>query len=518
LIADSMKPLPILLLQHKLKFNVLANAAGYTWLALVQIALIPVYIFFMGIEAYGLLGFYVTLQAILQVFDFGLTPTLNREVARLSSSSGEASGTGSFVRTVEYIYWPIGILLAVSILVAAPYISSHWIHAETLSEAMVREAIWLMGGLMMIQWPLALYLGGLMGTQRHVLVNGLQIGFSIFTDGGAILVLWLVSPTITAFLKWQILAGILRCLLARQVLWNLLPVVEEAVRFNRAGLERIRHFAAGMSGIALTAIILTQFDRVVLSRLLSLEQFGYYMIAATAANGLLIIVNPVFSAVFPRFSALAAAGNADSVKALYRLSTQLLAILVLPLGVMLCTFSRELLFVWTGNIELARNTAAVLCLLAIGRMLNGLMHIPYALQLAYGWTGLGFRLNVVLVILFVPGVLWMASQYGGAGAATMWAVINAIYVFIGVPLTHRRLLPGEATRWFKEGFFLPLVITLAVIWTGRQVLPSFDEFSLAECAYACLIGMAAIVCSCLGVPEARRWASGEFAKIRQAFV
>ena len=513
-----MKPLPILLLQHKLKFNVLANAAGSSWLALVQIALIPVYITFMGIEAYGLLGFYITLQAILQVFDFGLTPTLNREMARLSSSSGEDSGARSFVRTIEFIYWPIGILLAIAILVAAPYISSHWIHAETLSEQTIKEAIWLMSGLMMIQWPLALYFGGLMGTQKQVLVNGLQIGFSIFTDVGAILVLWLISPTITAFLKWQILAGCMRCLVARSVLWSFLPVAEGAVQFNRANLKRIRHFAAGMSGIALTAIILTQFDRVVLSRLLSLERFGYYMIAATAANGLLIIVNPVFSAVFPRFSALVAAGNTDNVRALYRLSTQLLAILVLPLGVMLCTFSRELLFVWTGNVELAFNTWAILCLLAIGRMLNGLMHIPYALQLAYGWTGLGFRINLFLVILFVPGVLWMASQYGGVGAAAMWAVINTIYMLVGIPLTHRRLLPGEAARWFMEGLLLPLVITLVVIWTGRQVLAFFSSFFLVEFVYACLIGMAAIACSCLGAPEARKWAAEELAKIRQVFV
>jgi|WetSurMetagenome_2_1015567.scaffolds.fasta_scaffold42566_3 O-antigen/teichoic acid export membrane protein len=512
-----MKPLSILLLQRKLKFNVLANAAGFSWLALVQIALIPVYIAFMGIESYGLLGFYVTMQAILQVFDLGLTPTLNREIARLSISPEGDSGTRSFVRTIEYIYWPIGILMAISILAAAPYISSHWIHAKMLSEETVREAILLMSGLMLIQWPLALYLGGLMGTQKQVLVNGLQIGFSIFSDGGAILVLWLVSPTITAFLEWQIVAGLIRLLCLRKVLWGCLPAAGDAVRFNRGDLKRVRHFALGMSGIALTAVILTQFDRVVLSRLLSLEQFGYYMIAATAANGLLIIVNPVFSAVFPRFSSLAAAGNTDRVKKLYHLSTQLMAILVIPPGVMLCIFSRELLLFWTGNSELAVNAGAILCFLVIGRVLNGLMHIPYALQLAYGWTALGFRINIFLIILFVPGVVWMANQYGGVGAAATWAAINAIYMLVGIPLTHRRLLPGEASKWFMEGLLSPIVISLGVIWAGWRVLPFYD-FSPTGCVYACLIVMAAITCSCLGAPEARRWASGELAKIRRALV
>jgi O-antigen/teichoic acid export membrane protein len=229
----------------------------------------------------------------------------------------------------------------------------------------------------------------------------------------------------------------------------------------------------------------------------------------------LIIVNPVFSAVFPRFSSLVAAGNTDNLRKLYRLSTQLLAVLILPLGVMVCVFSRELLLLWTSSSELAGNAAFILCLLVIGRMLNGLMHIPYALQLAYGWTGLGFQINVFLVILFIPGVIWMASQFGGMGAAASWTAMNAIYMLIGVPLTHRRLLPGEAVRWFTKGFFYPLVIALGVIGTARHVLP-VAGLTPAGCVQACLIFIAAISCSCLGTPEARRWVAEEWARFRRA--
>ena len=41
--------------------------AGTGWSALMQIAFIPLYIKFMGIEAYGLVGFYITLQGALQI-------------------------------------------------------------------------------------------------------------------------------------------------------------------------------------------------------------------------------------------------------------------------------------------------------------------------------------------------------------------------------------------------------------------------------------------------------------------
>ena len=512
-----MKPLPILLQQHKLKFNVLANAAGFSWLALIQIALIPVSIAFMGIEAYGLLGFYVTMQAILQVFDLGLTPTINREIARLSTISQGNIEIRCFVRTLEYFYWPIGILIGISIMAAAPYISTDWVQAATLPEETVREAILLMGGLMLVQWPARLYIGGLMGTQKQVLANGLQIGLSILVDGGAILVLWLISPTITAFLKWQIFAGLIRFVFLRKTLWNNLPVSDESPRFEFARLRAVWNFAAGMSGITLTAIVLTQFDRVVLSKLLPLEQFGYYMVAVTAAHGLLIIVNPVFNAVFPRFSALITAGRKDQLIKLYHLSAQVMAVLIFPSGIMLCFFSRELLMIWTGNAELARNAWAILCLLVVGRILNGLMHIPYALQLAHGVTRLTLYVNIFLLLLFVPGVIWFSYLFGGTGAAATWAVINIVLIAVGVPLTHRRLMPGESMRWFIEGLIIPLTISVGVIGLGQN---AFEFHLITPIAYfnAFLLYLAAIICTCLGSSEARRWAIEESAKIRRALV
>ena len=68
-----------------LKINILANFAGQAWSGLLTLALVPVYIKFLGIEAYGLIGFYAMLQGMLVVLDFGLGQTLNRELARYSA-------------------------------------------------------------------------------------------------------------------------------------------------------------------------------------------------------------------------------------------------------------------------------------------------------------------------------------------------------------------------------------------------------------------------------------------------
>ena len=91
------------------KSNLFANFAGAGVAALLQLAFIPFYIKFLGIEAYGLIGFYIMLQAVLQVLDLGLGPTMNREMARYSVLPDKAGEARDFTRTLEIGYWVLGI-------------------------------------------------------------------------------------------------------------------------------------------------------------------------------------------------------------------------------------------------------------------------------------------------------------------------------------------------------------------------------------------------------------------------
>ena len=54
------------------------------WSVVSVYLFIPIYLTFLGPEAYGLIGFYTTLLGVLAFTDLGLTATLNREMARLS--------------------------------------------------------------------------------------------------------------------------------------------------------------------------------------------------------------------------------------------------------------------------------------------------------------------------------------------------------------------------------------------------------------------------------------------------
>jgi O-antigen/teichoic acid export membrane protein len=462
----------------RVKTNFFANLAGSGWTALVGLACTPLYIRFMGMEAYGLIGFYFMLQGVIQILDLGLSPTMNREMARYSALPEKTGEARDFVRTLEVGYWAIGILIGCAVWWTAPYIASHWIKAGNISPSEVRRAVTIMGALTALQWPLSFYQGGLLGLQRQVLHNGITIATSTLSGGGALLILWLVSPTVSAFFMWQIAVSLLQAGVTTFALWRCLPGSGRAARFDPGITRNIWRFAAGMSGITITALVLMQLDKVILSKMLTLTTFGYYILAGMVGNGLSgLLITPMFNTIFPRFSSLVASGDEKSLLAMYHGSTQVMAVMILPAAIVIAFFSREIMLLWTGSLEIANNTAPIVSILVAGTALNGLMNLPYALQLSHGWTRIGLAINTFFILTLVPAIILMTRHYGGAGAASVWLALNTIYMIVGVPLTHRRLLKGEAFRWFTKDVGIPLAGSLFIAGCARILFPVFESSS-----------------------------------------
>ena len=440
---------------------------------LMALAFVPLYISFLGIEAYGIIGFYTTLSAVFSIMDLGIGTTLNRELARRSAdpNPAQAQDMRDLVRTLEIIYWGIAALIGLSVILLAPFIARHWLHAEHLSESTIEQAIMLIGLVMAVQWPIMFYSGGLNGLQHQVLNNVIASGVATLRFAGAVLVLWLVSPTLEAYFQWQILVSILGVAATRYFLWRRLPTGNQRSRFRLPLLRPVWRFAVGMTGISIIGLFRVQSDKVILSTLLPLEMFGYYSLASLVAAASIFLVVPIFTAMFPRFSQLVAQDDEPALARLYHQASQLASIAVIPMVLIVVFFSYNLLYIWTGNLTTTENTYILVSLLAIGYGLNGLMHMPFALQLASGWPELTIRLGAVFVPILVPMLFWVVPKYGAVGAAWVWVIINMGYVTIGISLMHRRLLTGEKWRWYKMDVLMPLSAALLVSSLSLWIMP-----------------------------------------------
>ncbi len=444
-----------------LKNNILANFGGKAWFGLIQLVFVPLYVKFLGMEAFGLIGFFIMLQSLLSLLDLGLSTTLNRELA-CRSANGNAQEARDLVHTMEWIYWSIAILIAVGIIVVAPWIARSWVNVKGLPAQSVQHAIALMGLLIAVQWPFSLYSGGLMGLQKQVLLNTIRVSMSTIQAGGAVLVLWLISQSIEAYFIWQIVIVGIQTVVTGYFLRSSLPKSAKAATFNRDLLRQCWRFAAGMTGISAVTIILTQTDKVILSKLLSLEQFGYYVLAFTLCSGLIFLVFPFPAALFPKLSELVATGKTEELSRLYHKGCQAVSLFVFPAGTLIALFPQEILMLWTRDPRIVENTHLLLSLVVVGSLLNAAVAMPYMLQLAYGWTSLAFYKNIVAIIILIPLLFSLVPYLGAVGGAIIWVLLNAGYVMFEIPLMHRRLMPREMWRWYIIDVGLPAVCCVVI--------------------------------------------------------
>jgi O-antigen/teichoic acid export membrane protein len=476
-----------------LKANIVSNFIGTGWSALIGLLFVPVYLRYIGAEGYGLIGIFASLQVVLSLLDSGFSTTLNKELARLSVLAGMEQKMRNIVRTLGSIYWLVALFASIIAILVSPLLARYWVQPKELSVQTITYAFILLSTSLVFQFPSGFYSGGLLGLQRQVILNIIRIVFATIKSVGAVLVLIFVSKSILVFFTWNLLIIMIQAFTLKYSLWYYLPKSESTPVFDKYELQNIQRFATGMIGISLTAILLTQIDKIILSKVLSLEQFGYYSISCSLAMMIYQIIVPLTQSYFPKFSNLISLNKIKELKFTYHQACQMISLLTIPATLILVFFSKELIFIWTKNSITTDNTWLITAIYAYGTGMNGLMNIPYMLTLSYGWTKLGFYQNIFFMILMVPLTIFLALKFGAIGGALSWATINTLYFFITPHLIHNKLLKGEAGRWYWKDSLKPLLICVTIVAIAKFFILQTTYSNVTELLLIILVGILAVL-------------------------
>ena len=342
------------------KRNIIANYAGSAVTTLLSVALVPVYIRYLGIEAYALVGLFTVIQIWLALLDFGMTPTLSREMARFTAGAVPVESIRDLLRTLEMLAAGVAISIVAALWLGSDYLAHHWLDAKTLPPAAIAQAIIIMSLVVATRFCEALWRSALIGLQQQAWWNGANALLTAFRYGGAALLVAFVSPTTTAFFLWQLLASVLTLAAFGWKLYRCLPAGDRAARFSVAALVDIRRFAAGMIGINLLAVLLTQLDKLMLSKLIPLADFGHYMLATSLAGLLYALAAPVTQALTPPLVEAVTKNDSAAIARLYHGGVQLVTIVVAPIALLLIGFGDDVMQLWTGDAALSASVAPLL--------------------------------------------------------------------------------------------------------------------------------------------------------------
>lgn len=479
--------------------NLLANYFGQCWAALMAIAFLPIYIAHLGLEAYGLIGFFAVMQSLLVLFDLGLTPALTREAASFVAAKHTTKSIRDLIRSVECIAYAIAVVLVACICVFANTIAATWMRADHLSDTSITRVISFMSIVLAARLLEGVYRGILMGLERQVAYNVLNAALATIRYAGAIVVLEVATVPLDAFFIWQAAMSLVSLATLAGAAYAVLPAAGERGRFSLPALRLVWRFSAGMAAVSSISLATANVDKILLSGLLLLDEFGKYALASVAASTLYTLLVPVTLSVYPRLVGHFATNNITGIVAAHRISSQLATVLAGSAGLCLAMFSTEVIYVWSGDAVLAKRVAPLLSILSLAAIANCFGHLGSNLQQARGATFALVWVNAFALVSAVVLLPWAARQHGSIGAAEVWFAIASVQAIITLGAAHVGTLRSQGVRWLLRDLLLPLAGAGALagaayllrpdLTTGRLPLGIF--LALTSCMSAFMATMLA---------------------------
>jgi O-antigen/teichoic acid export membrane protein len=424
---------------NSLRRNAAANFLGTAFVAGVYFLVLPVYLYLLGPDKFGLVGLFFALSGIAAALDLGMGAALNRLLAQRSASKSDNASMRDAVYTFGFIVVVASLLVGLLLTVWLPSAASHWLKTGSLDTNVVKSSIQYMGIGLAVQMILSLYTNALWGLQKQIAyncVNSLMMSTRLL--GGAML-LWLIGPDIVIFFAWNAALLLIHAVVLFVLTWQYLPNGRAAI-FSLRFLYESKNFIIDMAIATILSSMLLHIDKLILAQLFSLKDFGYYMLAWSIASLLNRIAVPVYSAWMPKLSQQVAIADSLLLAQTYYSGFRLMCWLLLPIALTIAIFSYPILYFYTRNLELAQSGYIALSLLAIGSACNGLLLMPHSLAVAHGWSRLPLMQNLLTCFLALPAIYWFAHRWGLQGAGLGWMLVNIALLMWTLPLVSRTCL------------------------------------------------------------------------------
>ena len=446
-----------------LKKNILANYISQIYVTAIGILMLPLYIKYMGAEAYGLVGFFTMLQAWFNLLDLGLTPTVGRETARYRAGAMSSLDFRRLFRSLHCIFFKIATVGGVLLFYLSPYIVTNWLKLENIRPDVAVNVIKIMAFCVSIRWMCGLYRGLIAGSENLVWLSLFSVVFATLRFIVVFPVMWFFGFEPLVFFVYQLFIAVLEVLGLYFKSNTMLPMISNLkVGWSFYPVRKVLPFSLTIAFTSSIWVMVTQTDKLILSKILPLAIYGYFALAVLIAGGVMMTMSPISNAIMPRMARLHAENDYVGVLNLYRSATQLTAVITGSAALTLAFFAKPLLWAWTGDVQIVDSAAPTLRLYALGNGLLAISAFPYYLQYARGNLHFHFIGNILLLFVMVPTIYVASTSYGMVGAGYSWFSVNTIFLLLWVWFVHYKLEPNFHLKWlFKD------VLT---IWGGALIV------------------------------------------------
>jgi len=442
-----------------LKKKLFSSFINKFWSFSSNIIFVPIYISLLGLEEFAIISFGILLSALLSVLDAGLTATLSKMF-----SSNEVKGLSKYkiFKSLEACYFIIILLVFVVVISISNQIAFNWLKLENLNPETISLCIKIIGLEFGFRLISNFYIGGFIGLENQVKANIYQIIYNILRNGIVIIPI-LIDPNLIWFFSWQFFCTIFYSIFLRYKLYYFITKSKKyfysKIQISKTVLNHIWKFTGGMALISFVSAINSQLDKVLLSKTLSIETFGYYSLAFTLSTIIVLFVSPVSITILPRLTFLFSSNKLVEAESLFLSTYLLVSICVFIFGSLVFLIPEELVFIWTGDDILAYEVSGFLNIVVIGSVFLALQILPFNIAIANGYTKLNNILGLSSLFISVPLYLLVPNIYGPKSFAFIYSAIQLTIGLIFIIIINKKYIKIPTLKFLTIYVISPFLIS-----------------------------------------------------------
>ena len=469
--------------------NILYNLLGQGVVLVLSFVAVRFIFRRLGADAYGLISFNLLLTTLVSAAaELGISSTTVREVSSFSVT--EPAYIRDLIRTASLLYWTLWATLAITIYLSAPLLVTHWVNLTTLTPAEAVGPLRVLSIAALTALPRTLYTSLFRGRQRMEFNNGIDVGTSVVQQAGVVAILAAHGSfqSVAFWIAASMLIGVAAYIVIAGRLFGWAPLVPG---FSPEVVKRNLGFSAHMMSISVLAMVQTQTDKLLVSRLLPISQLGLYSFLYTLGARASFVSAAVSQAALPSLSGLHRSGDESGLTSQYRKLQDLVCFGTLPVFAAIPFFALPLLG-YLFNDQIAQSLLLPTAFLSLGFYMNATITMPYTTSLAVGRPRIAVQLNLVALLVVTPVTAALVYLFGIPGAAFSWIFYHLFAYAYAVPRWCSQCLHQSSRTWYVHvcrafalgalAYGLPWL--LAALLDYRTIVPLAVLFLAASIAYS----------------------------------
>lgn len=407
--------------------NAASSFVALAWLSLLSMLMIPLYIRLLGVSEWGLVAACASLQILSNFIDSGFSQIVPRWVALVANHPARLR---QYVIVFRRIYIFLGLMMFLTLQASAGYLAHSWFKVPAESMDGLELAIRIVSLQFFFQFFNNLHIGLWHGLQHQVLANIRACGFGTLKHLTALSSLQFLAPEAwvytlafasIAFLEVTVNAISVRRLLGRG---------SDTATQDKITLAPLLKEVSILSVGILVGLLVSQLDRIILSRTVDVAVFGIYTVVSTFALAFLQLQAPVTRAYFPVIVKNTQTNAQISAAHMKRLIGGTLFTCILP-ALIICWLAPQVLELWLHDPLIVSVGTLPFRLLLIAIILNSLYNCIYQFIIAKGQSHRVLQFNLISLTTAALITYFFGTDSGIILGALIWVSTAFTQLLLG---------------------------------------------------------------------------------------